>query len=78
MSCRSLTAVGKEVDAAGAVDPLRGGIDFAQSNLDMQIKRDGAGVPLPISQQNLDNIRIDGLVPVILNIQPATNAPLFS
>ncbi|MBF0388218.1 MAG: hypothetical protein HQL20_10285 [Candidatus Omnitrophica bacterium] len=72
--------------AAGPVDHaskpeeknLRGGIDFAQSNLDMQIKRDGAGVPLPISQQNLDNIRIDGLVPVILNIQPATNAPLFS
>ncbi|MBF0594488.1 MAG: hypothetical protein HQL22_05935, partial [Candidatus Omnitrophica bacterium] len=43
---------------------LKGGIDFAQSNLDMQIKRDGAGVPLPVSQQNLDNIRIDGLVPV--------------
>jgi hypothetical protein len=38
----------------------------------MQIKRDGAGVPLPISQQNLDNIRIDGLVPVILGIRPAS------
>jgi hypothetical protein len=56
-------------------DPtLRGGIDFAQSNLNMQIKRDGAGVPLPISQQNLDSIHIDGLVPVILNIRPATGA----
>jgi hypothetical protein len=54
-----------------------GGIDFAQSNLNLQIKRDGAGVPLPISQQNLDNIRIDGLVPVILNIQPAANVPLL-
>ena len=62
------------VDAAAA----NGGIDFAQSNLEMQIKRDGTGVPLPISQQNLDNIRIDGLVPVILNIQPAANVPLFS
>ncbi|MBF0387934.1 MAG: hypothetical protein HQL20_08785 [Candidatus Omnitrophica bacterium] len=59
-------------------DVLRGGIDFAQSNLDMQIKRDGAGVPLPISQQNLDNIRIDGLVPVILNIRPAVGAPVLS
>jgi len=56
-------------------DPtLRGGIDFAQSNLNMQIKRDGAGVLLPISQQNLDSIHIDGLVPVILNIRPAAGA----
>ena len=55
-----------------------GGIDMSQASLDMQIKRDGAGVPLPINQQNLDNIRIDGLVPVILNIQPATDAPLFA
>ncbi len=56
-------------------DWKRGGIDFAQSNLDMQIKRDGAGVPLPVSQQNLDNIRINGLVPVILDIRPASSVP---
>jgi hypothetical protein len=55
-----------------------GGIDFAQSNLDMQIKRDGNGVVLPISQQNLDNIKIDGLVPVILDIKPASTLPLFA
>ncbi|MEI6438086.1 MAG: hypothetical protein WCO69_04995 [Candidatus Omnitrophota bacterium] len=55
-----------------------GGIDFARSSLNMQIKRDGSGVPLPISQQNLDNIKIDGLVPVILNIQPAASLPIFS
>ena len=51
-------------------DNATGGIDFAQSNLDMQIKRDGAGVVLPVSEQNLENIRIDGLVPEILSIQP--------
>jgi hypothetical protein len=55
-----------------------GGIDFAQSNLDMQIKRDGAGVPLPVSQQDLENIRISGLVPIILSIQSAANTPLFN
>ncbi len=55
-----------------------GGIDFAASNLDMQIKRDGAGVPLPVAQQDLDNIHIDGLVPVILNIRPAAGLPLFN
>lgn len=56
----------------------KGGIDFAQSNLDLQIKRDGKGVPLPVSQQNLESIQINGLVPVILNIQPVANVPLFA
>jgi hypothetical protein len=65
-----------KVDAAMNITP--GGIDFAQSNLDMQIRRDGAGVPLPVSQQNLDGIKIDGLVPVILDIKPAASMPLFA
>ena len=51
---------------------------FAQSNLDMQIKRDGAGMVLPLSQQNLDNIKIDGLVPEILSIKSAAEVPLFT
>ena len=64
-------------DMAGkVVQP--GGIDFAASNLDLQIKRDGAGVPLPVSAQDLDHIRIDGLVPVILSIRPAASLPLFT
>nr|CAX68910.1 Hypothetical protein JG1_0240 [uncultured bacterium] len=59
-------------DYAEALNP--GGIDFAQSNLDLLIKRDGNGVPLPVSQQNLDAIHLVGLVPVILKIQPASEA----
>ncbi|NLE64922.1 MAG: hypothetical protein GX606_03285, partial [Elusimicrobia bacterium] len=55
-----------------------GGIDLDQSNLTMTIKRDGNGVPLPVSQQDLESIQIDGLVPVILDIQPAAAMPLFS
>ncbi|MBF0595812.1 MAG: hypothetical protein HQL22_12720, partial [Candidatus Omnitrophica bacterium] len=57
------------IDAAGNVSIQNvvkgptGGINFAQSALSLQIKRDGAGVPLPVSQQNLDSIHIDGLVP---------------
>jgi hypothetical protein len=54
-----------------------GGIDMNTSEMNLQIKRDGEGVPLPVSQQNLENIRINGLVPVILDIQPATVLPLF-
>lgn len=49
-----------------------GGIDFDPSLLDLQIKRDGKGIPLPMPQQNIQNINIEGLYPVIINIQPAT------
>jgi hypothetical protein len=65
---------------AGVADNAKhrkGGIDFAQSNLDMQIKRDGNGVVLPLNQQNLENIHIQGLVPVILKIEPASMAQFF-
>ncbi|MCB9772105.1 MAG: response regulator [Candidatus Omnitrophica bacterium] len=49
-----------------------GGIDFDPSLLNLQIKRNGKGVPLPLPQQNIENIHIDGLFPVIINMQPAT------
>ncbi len=55
-----------------------GGIDFNEQYLQMNIKRDGAGVPLPIGQQDLDSIRIDGLVPVILSIQPVTTLAVLN
>ncbi len=67
----------KEYGIGSAEEIHTGGIDMAQSNLDMQIKRDGAGVVLPVSQQNLDGIRIDGLVPEILSIQPAAGLPIL-
>ncbi len=54
-----------------------GGIDFNAANLNLQIKRDGQGVPLPISSQDISNIHIDGFIPVILEIQPVTNLPLL-
>ena len=57
---------------------MKGGIDFNAANLNLQIKRDGNGVPLPISQQDLENINIDGLVPIIIEIKPATSLPIFS
>ena len=55
-----------------------GGIDFNAANLSLQIKRDGRGVPLPISQQDLENININGLVPIIIDIRPATSLPIPS
>ncbi|MDO8675358.1 MAG: hypothetical protein Q7K71_04495 [Candidatus Omnitrophota bacterium] len=56
----------------------RGGIDMNAANLNLQIRRDGKGVPLPVSQQDLENIKLDGLVPIILEIKPAMATPLLS
>ncbi len=51
-----------------------GGIDLSAERMDLKIKRDGNGVVLPVSDQDLQNLKIDGLAPVILNVQPATPA----
>lgn len=54
-----------------------GGINLNPDMLDLQIKRDRNGVPLPLGQQPIYNMRIDGFYPVILNIQPVTNLPML-
>ena len=55
-----------------------GGIDLNAANMNLQIKRDGKGVALPISQQDIANIHIDGLIPVILKIEPAMSLPIMA
>lgn len=54
-----------------------GGIDFTANQLNLEIQRDQNGLPIPLSDQQLQNIQIDGLVPVIIQIQPMTNLPLL-
>ncbi len=55
-----------------------GGIDLNASNLNLQVKRDGNGVPLPVTMQDLEGFKIDGLVPEILSIEPVMNLPVLS
>jgi hypothetical protein len=64
-----------EVQQANAEN---GGIDLNATNMNMQIKRDGNGVPLPVAQQDLENINISGFVPEILSIQPMTSLPFLT
>jgi hypothetical protein len=45
--------------------------------LDLQIKRDGAGKPLPLPQQPIQDMKIDGFMPVIINVTPINNLPLL-
>ena len=60
------------------VDPnAKGGIDFNFDQLDLQIKRNGAGVPLPMSQQPFETMRIEGMLPVIINVLPLSDLPLL-
>lgn len=54
-----------------------GGIDLNPELLDMQIKRDGSGVPLPVWDQPIGDMSIEGFIPVIINMTPITNLPML-
>jgi hypothetical protein len=50
-----------------------GGIDLNAALLNLQIKRDGKGFPLPVNQQPVQDMNISGFTPIILKITPLTN-----
>ncbi len=54
-----------------------GGIDLNPSLFDLQIKRDEQGVPLPLPMQPIQNMNIDGFLPVIINVTPVTDLPIL-
>lgn len=54
-----------------------GGIDLTAERLNIEVRRDSAGMAVPVDDRQLQNIRLDGLIPVIINIQPVTNLPLL-
>ena len=53
-----------------------GGIDFSPTMLDLRIKRDVNGVPLALSQQAIYDMKVDGFIPVIINVTPI-NIPIL-
>jgi hypothetical protein len=56
-----------------------GGIDFNSVNLNLQIKRDGNGVPLPLALQDMNKLmQVEGFIPEIIEIKPAVNLPILS
>lgn len=68
---QALTDMEKE-ESKGSKEEV-GGIDFNPSRMDLRIRRDALGVPLPVELQDLPNIHINGLYPVIINITPVVN-----
>ncbi|MCC6759204.1 MAG: hypothetical protein IT395_06235, partial [Candidatus Omnitrophica bacterium] len=75
LSSSSVAASSGAGEVQAASTPV-GGIDFDPTNMNLQIKRDGKGVPLPLPQQNLEHINIEGLFPVIINIVPVNSQTL--
>jgi len=44
-----------------------GGIDLTPARLNIEIERDGNGMPLPFTPQQLEQMDIPGLIPVIIH-----------
>ena len=68
-------AVEKKIhSSAPGSEPAKpvGGINLDPSLLDLQIKRDGNGVPLPLLMQPIGDMKIEGFFPVIINITPVS------
>jgi hypothetical protein len=57
---------------AKAVQDQYGGINLDPALINMEIKRDGTGVVLPVDQQPYFNAEIEGLLPVIINVTPVS------
>ena len=60
-----------------AKDEKVGGINLDPALLDLQIRRDANFVPLPLPQQPIQQMHIEGFIPVIINITPVTNLPML-
>lgn len=73
---KALLADGAE-GAVNGGEKKYGGIDLNIQLLDLQIKRDSAGIPLPAGNQPLEQMHIEGFVPVIINVVPINNLPLL-
>ena len=68
----------EETDQAMLGEDKVGGIDLNPEFLDLKIKRDGNGIPLPMLQQPMELLKeIEGFLPVIINITPVQNLPML-
>jgi hypothetical protein len=56
---------------------IKGGIDFGLNNIYMDIQSDGDNVQFNFDPATLQNGNFDGLVPVILNVTPINDLPMF-
>ena len=55
-----------------------GGIDLNARNLNLRIKQNNRVLPSTLNQQDMVDMPIDGLSPVILKISPVSSSNIFS
>lgn len=56
----------------------KGGIDLNPDMMNLKIRRDGMGFPLPMNDQSIEALKqIEGFLPVIINITPVQNLPML-
>lgn len=65
-----------EQSADSASSPV-GGIDLSADKTQLDIRSKGAPVEFNFDPGQLQNLKFDGFVPVIINVTPMTNLPLF-
>jgi hypothetical protein len=69
---QAMMSDGKEPDKSAV-----GGIDLSADRFDLEIEGAPEGSLWNLEPTQVPNITIDGLVPIIINITPMTNIPLF-
>jgi|GEM_PF-1744198 len=76
---KELSATDKAALSSGTKDRNDvGGIDLNPQMMNLKIKRDGRGVPLPMSDQSIEALQqIEGFLPVIINVTPVQNLPML-
>jgi len=61
-----------DANASPIREDREGGINLNSAAMDMQIERDGNGVALPVWDQPIESMNIEGLIPVIINVVPVS------
>ena len=54
-----------------------GGIDFNPDILDLDVSGNAQGIHFSLPEQSIQNIRINGFVPIIINITPVSDFSLL-
>jgi len=70
-------AAGSPIQATTDDDVVPGGIDMNPNILNLQTQGGRFDLKIPLNFIDLQNIRIDGFTPVIINVAPLTNLPLL-
>lgn len=70
-----LTAEIRKAENRPTTETVQGGIDLTRQ-YDLQIRRDENGIPLPVHQQPIEQMRVDGFSAVLINSMPVDLAVL--